>query len=267
MREAVRLLTGDGARAWQARLALVGAAAPQAQRGFVRAAIRAYDSAYAAAPLTVSSTLGYVAGHDVALAADGDPDTYYWSAGPATKDSAVTVDLGRLRRVHGVRIALGKPDRPGDYLHQGVLEFSADGRAWYVAARLDRPEHDVRVRADIRYLRLRSTADQAHWLVVRELSVVACKADDGDPSTVFTVTREPVELPLPSSASAVVVRAGADTERGGQVQVRMGGGWRTVGALAGPYTELPLPRGRAPRVRIVPHTPLAVHEVTGRPAG
>ncbi|GGS51808.1 hypothetical protein GCM10010171_53580 [Actinokineospora fastidiosa] len=273
VRAAVRLVVGPPGRAWGARLALMGVEVPEGQGAFVRAAVRAYDSAYAVSPSTVSSTFGHHGDHIPDRMADGDPGTYYWSAGPAVKGAAVVVDLGRVRRVHGVRLALGKSDRPNDYLHRGVLEFSVDGRHWYTVARLDGPLHEVRVRADIRYLRLRSTADQAQWLVVRDLSVIGCpvgKAADGDPATVFTVTAAPVELPLTPgpTASAIVVRAGADTARGGKVQVRMGGGWRTVGALAGPYTELPLPRGRATRVRIVPGaTPLGVHEVTVRPAG
>lgn len=276
VREAVRLVAGDPARAWAARLALLDADVPAAQRSFVQTAVHEYDAAYAAAPRTVTTTIGEHGAHSVAALADGDPATYYWSAGPAVRDAAVTVDLGAPRSVHGVRVALGKPDRPRDHLHDGALEFSPDGSRWRPVARLDGPEHDVRVRADVRYLRLRSTADQPNWLVVRELAVVPCPSDraaDGDPSTVFTVTGPALELPLPAdaAASAIVVRAGLDTERGGQVQVRMDGGrWATLGRLAGAYTELPVPAGRATRVRIVPGDgprPLVVHEVTARRAG
>ena len=276
LREAVRLLAGDPARAWTARLALIGADAPAAQRAFVTAAVRDYDAAYAVRPAATTTTLGAHGGHGADRMTDGDPATYYWSAGPAVKDAAITIDLGGPRRLHGVRVALGKPDRPRDHLHRGALEFSTDGRAWFTVARLDRPEHDVAVSADTRFVRLRSTADQPHWLVVRELSIRACpsaKAVDGDPATVFTVTGGAVELPIAPdrAATALVVRAAPDTQQGGKVQVRMGStGWATVGRLAGPYTELPLPSGGATRVRIEPGTrttPLGVHEVTTRPAG
>ncbi|MFC7616970.1 discoidin domain-containing protein [Actinokineospora soli] len=273
VREAVRLLAGDPARAWTARLALLGARGPAAQRSFVDAAVREYDTAYAARPAAVTTTLGAHGGHGPDRMTDGDPATYYWSAGPAVAGAAVTVDLGGPRRVRGVRLLLGKPDRPLDHLRRGVLEFSPDGRTWTPVARVERPEHAVDVTADTRFVRLRSEADQPHWLVVRELSVVACptgRATDGDPTTVFTVTGEAVELPLSADrpASALVVRAAPGTAPGGEVQVRAGAaGWATVGRLAGPYTEVPLPEGGATRVRIVRGGEMTPWRCTRSPPG
>ncbi|MFC5290852.1 discoidin domain-containing protein [Actinokineospora guangxiensis] len=272
VRAALRLLSEDPARAWSARLALLDAELPAAQRPFVDAAVRDYDTAYAAPATTAITTLGVHAGHGLDRMTDGDPATYYWSARPAGAGAAVTVDLGAPRRVLGVRVRLGKPDRPDDVVRRGAVEFSPDGARWHSVGGLSGAEHTIRVSAETRYVRLRSTADQPNWLVVRELSAdlgPTERAADGDPASVFTITGRAVELPL-GQASSVVIRAAADTPSGVEVQVRTEDGhWSVLGRTAGAYTELPLPSARTTRLRIVRGggvPPVVVHEVTARRA-
>ncbi|GAA3485186.1 discoidin domain-containing protein [Streptomyces yanii] len=91
---------------------------------------------------------------------------------PAAGDQ-VTVDLGRVREIGGITLAMAKPGSTGDYLHDGVLEYSADGQTWQqLTAFSGKPDVTATVPAGtkVRYVRARATAGQTNWLVVREFA-------------------------------------------------------------------------------------------------
>lgn len=123
---------------------------------------------------TASTNLGTYQSNSVARMLDGDDSTYFWSDGAPAAGDAITVDLGRVRDIGSVALAMGKPGSTEDYLHQGVLEYSADGQSWQqLTAFSGKPDVTATAPAGTkaRYVRARATAYQDSWLVVREFSV------------------------------------------------------------------------------------------------
>ncbi|MFF5112066.1 discoidin domain-containing protein [Streptosporangium sp. NPDC000509] len=106
---------------------------------------------------------------------DGDPDTFFWSSSSQKVGDHVTVDLGALHSIGDVRLLMGKPSSPDDYIHAGTLESSADGVTWKQLATGTTAE--IRVTAPegtlARYVRYRATSAGNHRLVVREFTVEA----------------------------------------------------------------------------------------------
>ena len=78
---------------------------------------------------------------------------------------------GKMRK-NRIRVLTGQRDHPDDFLHTGVLEISADGQTWRELApfkngiAIAEPGNDA-----IKCIRLRATADQDNWLVIREVEV------------------------------------------------------------------------------------------------
>jgi hexosaminidase len=105
---------------------------------------------------------------------DGNAGTWFWSSRAATAGDYVGVDLGALRPVTAVQVTMGSGDRPDDYLHAATLEYSADGASWTaMGAFLGQPavRSSPAGGVNARYLRLRATAGQQNWVVVREFAV------------------------------------------------------------------------------------------------
>jgi hyaluronoglucosaminidase len=157
----------------------------------------------------------------------------------------------------------GKATSPDDYIHAGVLEYSADGDSWTQLAVTTTADVSVAPPAPVqaRYVRLRATSSQSNWVVVREFAVTGPSAEqltasgappaatgsslaravDGSLDTAYVASRAPaqgealtVTLPAVRPLDRVEV-AGTGT---GSVQVRVGGAWRTLGPLSAGYTEL-----------------------------
>jgi hexosaminidase len=105
---------------------------------------------------------------------DGNAGTWFWSSRAATAGDYVGVDLGAVRPVTSVQVAMGSGDRPDDYLHAAALEYSLDGASWTAVGTFS-GQPEVRSSpaggVDARYLRLRATAGQTNWVVVREFAV------------------------------------------------------------------------------------------------
>ncbi|MFD4777882.1 beta-N-acetylglucosaminidase domain-containing protein, partial [Streptomyces sp. NPDC058427] len=227
---------------------------------------------------TASTNLGTYQTNDVSRVLDGDDSTYFWSDGAPAVDDQLTVDLGGSRGIGDIALAMGKPGSTDDYLHAGVLEYSADGRSWERLA-------DFSGQADVtaappagtkaRYVRARATADQTSWVVVREFHVTTTQATvtgnppaatgsalasaaDGDPGTVYRAARAPgtgesleIGLGAARAAGTVTVLQPAGSGSAADIQLRNGdGGWRTVGKLAGPYTRIDTRGGTADAVRL-----------------
>ncbi|MGW2181373.1 beta-N-acetylglucosaminidase domain-containing protein [Streptomyces sp. NPDC001732] len=231
---------------------------------------------------SASTNLGTYQSNTVDRMLDGDDSTYFWSDGAPAAGDRVTVDLGRVRDIGSVTLAMAKPGSTADYLHQGVLEYSADGRDWQqLTAFFGTP--DVTATAPTgtkaRYVRARATAGQENWLVVREFGVPVDDgavtggppaeagsspraAFDGDPGTVYRAARAPeagetLELGLPAARAvpSVTVLQPTGSQARADIQLRGADGtWRTVGTLDGPYTRVDTAGRTAEGVRLVWHT-------------
>ncbi|GAA3009274.1 hypothetical protein GCM10010483_62790 [Actinokineospora diospyrosa] len=285
VRRAVRVLVahavGDQRRAWCERLLLLGVPVPPRHAAFVAAALTASDRAFGLAkpePVSTAPTAAY-ADHVPARMADGDTATFYWSGGAPRPGTQFVLDLGRVRPVEGVAVAMGTSSRPKDFLRAGVLEGSVDGVDWVTVRQLPGRATVTATLGpdprDVRYLRLRATAGQRHWLAVREVSVLPGPTDvatDGDATTAYRVTGEPlvVNLGAAQPVERIVVLADAGTRPGTPIQVRdPAGTWRTVGRIAGQYTDVAARGLVAEQVRVqfgADSTGTAVREIVVRPA-
>lgn len=121
---------------------------------------------------------------------------------------------------------MAKPGSVGDYLHDGVLEYSVDGQSWQQLTTFSgKPDVTATAPAGTkaRYVRARATAGQTNWLVVREFGIelkdgavvggppaatgsALRSAADGDLDTVYRAARAPeageaLELGLGSARS------------------------------------------------------------------
>ncbi|MEU2130421.1 beta-N-acetylglucosaminidase domain-containing protein [Streptomyces sp. NPDC018352] len=238
---------------------------------------------------TASTNLGTYQTNSAARMLDGDDSTYFWSDGAPSAGDTVTVDLGRVRDIGSVTLAMGKPGSTEDYLHQGVLEYSADGQSWQqLTAFSQKPDVTATAPAGTkaRYVRARATAGQDNWLVVREFSIPTDEgavtggpppaagsslraAFDGDPGTVYRAARAPeagetLELGLLAARAvpSVTVLQPAGSEGRADIQLRgTDGTWQTVGKLDGPYTRLDTAGRTADAVRLVWHTGSAAPQI------
>ncbi|WP_327092988.1 beta-N-acetylglucosaminidase domain-containing protein [Nonomuraea sp. NBC_01738] len=211
-----------------------------------------------------TSTLGTYADNSPDRMADGDTGTFYWSDDSPGAGDAVTVDLGAVKTIGDVAVLMGKPGSPSDFIHAGVLEFSADGAVWTSLATGATAEVKATAPAGAkaRYVRYRATAGNDYWLVVREFQVATAGDDvtrltvsgtpagtnpagaaDGNLATAWTASAAPaagdalqVTLSKARLIDKVVVVGSGEAE----VQVRAAGQWQPIGRLAGPYTELDL---------------------------
>lgn len=210
---------------------------------------------------------------------DGDIETFYWSSRAPGVNDAVGIDLGTAQPVSHVDIMMGKPTSPDDFVHSGVLEYSADGEQWTVAKTVTEPviSADFPAGTQARFVRVRSTGSQIFWIVVREFKVSTvdtlrytvtgtpaaanlAAAADNNADSVYTAGSAPVPGDALVVAAATikaldkVVVLAEEPGAGADVQiadVAAPGGWRTIGRLEGPYTELPAGGTTTGRVRLL----------------
>lgn len=219
--------------------------------------------------------------NSVARLADGNLETFYWSAeAPASGDS-VGVDLGQAQEITGIHLAMGKPSSPGDYIRSGVLEISTDGRSWTELGRFSgQPEISVDPPAgtEAQFVRFRATAGQREWVVVRELSVDVVggvsrtvtggppvaegstlgAAADGDPDSAAVAARPPnagevleVRYSEARPLSGVVIVQDPAAPADAQVEVHTPDGWTSLGRMDDGYTELSADNQRVDAIRLV----------------
>ncbi|MFJ1615292.1 beta-N-acetylglucosaminidase domain-containing protein [Streptomyces sp. NPDC088249] len=228
---------------------------------------------------SASTSLGTYQSNTLARMLDGDDSTYFWSDGAPAAGDGITVDLGRARDIGDITLAMAKPGSTEDYLHEGVLEYSADGQSWQqLTAFSGKPDVTTTAPAGTkaRYVRARATAGQDNWLVVREFGVATedgavtggppaatgstlRAASDGDPGTVYRAARAPeagesleVGLAAGRPVRSVTVLQPAGAAGRADIQLRGADGeWRTIGALDGPYTVVSGGDSTADAVRLV----------------
>ncbi|ROQ59399.1 hyaluronoglucosaminidase [Streptomyces sp. 840.1] len=247
--------------------------------GFVDAATAEHDRILGVSGRPAASTsLGTYQGNIAARMLDGDDATYFWSDGAPAVDDQFTVDLGGSRDIGDITLAMGKPGSTDDYLHEGVLEYSADGTSWQpLTAFSGKPDVAATAPAGTkaRYVRARATAAQTSWVVVREFHVATTdgavtgnppaatgsamgSAADGDPGTVYRAARAPqagefLEVGLGSARAvgSVTVLRPAGAEGAADIQLRSADGeWRTAGRLGGAYTDIDTHGRSADAVRL-----------------
>ncbi|MFJ9847799.1 beta-N-acetylglucosaminidase domain-containing protein [Streptomyces sp. NPDC101150] len=247
---------------------------------FVEDAVAAHDEALGVIGRPkASSDLAAYQDNAVSRMTDGDDTTFYWSAAGPGANSVIGLDLHAERPLGTVTLAMGKSGSPDDYLHHGVLEYSADREHWHPLAAFDGKAEvtaEPPAGARARYVRARATQAQDNWLVVREFTVAGGDrvavaggppaaeggalraAADGDPATAYRAARaarygEALEFTpkAPRAArSVVVLRPQGAPAKAATVQVRSGGAWRTLGALGGAYTRLAAGEGPVEGVRL-----------------
>ncbi|MGP3923011.1 beta-N-acetylglucosaminidase domain-containing protein [Streptomyces sp. 8N616] len=215
---------------------------------------------------------------------DGDPETYFWGAAGAQPGHHVGVDLGRVKPVTGVEVRMAKSDSPDDYIHTGVVEYSADGTTWSKGPAFS---GDPTVKVDLpsgstaRYVRLRATQAQNNWVVVREFTIhrgdaatvsgspgpatggAFARAADENLGTAYEAAGAPAqgdaltaELPSGRPLRTLLVLQPGSTTAGAEVQLRTGTGsaarWTGIGRLSGRgYSELSARDLAATAVRLV----------------
>lgn len=262
---AVDMLTaqvaGDGAAAWRARQALdrnrgaltqgtatVGA---QALDGFLS---RAVDEGDAWAGLrtdgrTATTSMASGRGTDPSAMTDGKDATSWSSAAPPQPDDAFGVDLGTVKAVSGVRIAMGDGSGSDDFLHDAVLEVSAgDGTGWH---RIGEYHDQALIEARLppgtraREVRLRASSGQSGPVTVREFAVSA--AGETPPTASGAL-----------SAPAVVDGDLATAAGPGPVTVRFGGA-RLLDSVTIAARRPQAPHSPAePYTQLAPYTPSTV---------
>lgn len=114
---------------------------------------------------------------DVAAdAVDGDPGTRWSTGRPQRPGDALEVDLGRAVAVRGVVLDAGDGSA-GDWPRGYEVLASADGTSWTLASAARAGAGQVAAAAldgaEVRYLRVRLTADAEPWWSVAELRVLA----------------------------------------------------------------------------------------------
>ncbi|MFB8090630.1 beta-N-acetylglucosaminidase domain-containing protein [Streptomyces sp. NPDC055992] len=247
--------------------------------GFVDAATAEYDRLLGVSGRpTASTSLGTYQSNTVARVLDGDDSTYFWSDGAPAAGDQLTVDLGESRAIGDVTLAMAKPGSTDDYLHEGVLEYSADGSSWQKLADFSgKPDVTATPPAGTkaRYVRARAAAGQNSWVVVREFQVTTTDgavtgnppaatgsslraAADGDPGTVYRAARaagngESLEVDLIAErpVGSVTVLRPEGSEGTADVQLRTADRtWRTVGRLRGAYTAIDTAGRTADAVRL-----------------
>lgn len=282
---------GDGETAWLARREMLAArdaaralrddtlphrnAAPQVGTGvvdvFVSQALERSDAwlGVSGARVTPMTNLPTYQDNVPERMLDGDLDTFFWSSRAVRTGDTVGVDLGAVREITRVSVAMAKATSPRDFMQHAVLEVSRDGTTWTQLGSFDeQPEISVDAPAgtEARFVRLRATANQSEWLVVREFTVEVVggvtttvsgappaaaqsslqAAADGDPESVYRAARAPqagealtVAYSAARPLNGVVVLTEPGSGTAATVEVRRGGTWEAIGTLDGAYTELP----------------------------
>ncbi|MBV8932235.1 MAG: beta-N-acetylglucosaminidase domain-containing protein, partial [Kutzneria sp.] len=235
--------------------------------------------------LTPSTSMSAYQSYVPANMVDGDPATYYWSSRAVRTGDTVGVDLGSAEQVGDIVVLMSKSDSVDDYMHSGVVEHSVDGSEWTVArsfAGTQQVAFSPPASTTARHVRLRATADQPNWLVVREFTVTTSVVTggpepapgsrlsavvDGNVDSAYVAARAPsgetltIALPAPLPVTRVVVLCSAGR---GHVETGTNDVWSAIGDLGGGYTAFSLPGAPVDAIRLVwsPDSPApVVHEV------
>lgn len=122
------------------------------------------------------TTMGTYQNNSIKHIVDGDEGTVYWSnLNPGIGDY-VGVDLRKVQKIKEIKLLMATSAKPNDYIRNGVVEVSKDFKEWHTVAQVSN-QAEVRVTAEpdteARFIRIRSTAAQTQWVIIREFGVEA----------------------------------------------------------------------------------------------
>jgi len=124
----------------------------------------------APSPATIDSSLDPYQDYYRELSFDGDPATFFWSNRGLKEGDHFTLTLKQPEKLGAVTILLSTDRYRSEYIHAGVLEFSADGKTWQKLADLNSAVVNVELPDEpLRALRLRAEKPQRYWLIIREI--------------------------------------------------------------------------------------------------
>lgn len=121
---------------------------------------------------------------------DDNNETVYWSNAAPLVGDYVGIDLQSVQHIKSIDLRMSKSDKPNDYIRSGVIEVSKDFEQWETVATLsNQPEAELTLEegTEGRYIRIRSTAPQTQWVIIREFAVEAEELEepqDGLQSTI-----------------------------------------------------------------------------------
>jgi hyaluronoglucosaminidase len=104
-------------------------------------------------------------------AVDGNTETFYWAMRAPNPDDTIVIDYGRITTAKQAVLLFATPIHGNDYFKQGICEFSIDGNTWFDQNPVTKAEVTIEIKQPFRYLRLRTEADQEHWILIREIEL------------------------------------------------------------------------------------------------
>lgn len=133
-----------------------------------------FDSSDTVGLPTLTTGLPIYSNHTLDLACDGLTDTFFWSGRAGLTGDYIQLDLGAPTQVSRVTFnARNASAAEADYIRNGELSYSVDGKTWITVCAVNQPVNDIEVHITARYLRVEVKADQINWVTVSEFSVAA----------------------------------------------------------------------------------------------
>ncbi|HEV3021086.1 MAG TPA: basic secretory protein-like protein [Pirellulales bacterium] len=120
---------------------------------------------------TIETTLTTADDQVRQFAFDGDAGTCFVSAQEPRADDHFTLEFERPVEIRSITVTTGRADG-GDVLDSGVVEVSADGKAFERLARLTNGVAEAKTDGRrVQAVRITATADLSHPMVIRELAI------------------------------------------------------------------------------------------------
>ncbi|MHA0856134.1 DUF4838 domain-containing protein [Paenibacillus sp. CMAA1364] len=121
------------------------------------------------------TTMGTHQSNTINHIVDGNEETVYWSnLNPAIGDY-VGIDLQKVKHIKEINLLMSTTAKPNDYIRNGVIEGSKDFIEWKTIATIsNQPVSNLTLEdnTEARFIRIRSTAAQTQWVIMREFDVV-----------------------------------------------------------------------------------------------
>lgn len=127
------------------------------------------------------STMGTYQSHPISNIVDDNHETLFWSNAAPLVGDYVGVDLQSVQNIKEIQLLMSTSEKPNDYIRNGVIEISSDFEEWETVATLsNQPEASIILEeaAEARFIRIRSTAQQTQWVIIRELDVVVGEQEE-----------------------------------------------------------------------------------------
>ncbi|MFX3635383.1 MAG: DUF4838 domain-containing protein [Candidatus Pristimantibacillus sp.] len=127
-------------------------------------------------PAPMLTTMGTYQNNPISNIVDDNEATIYWSSANPLIGDYVGVDLQSVQQIKAINLLMSTAAKPNDYIRNGVIEVSKDFKDWVTVATVsNQPDTRLTVEEDTeaRFIRIRSTAAQTQWVIIREFVVEA----------------------------------------------------------------------------------------------